>query len=328
VYRYILLLVLALSTTSCRGVSKIKERHHRAPFEKEIKKGDYELTFYSINYPIKYEEKIKFYNDFYILLEKLLVSDSAINIICSKELKDDITQLELSYILPEELVFLKSASELSKADRDSIDEKVKVKLKGEIGRTQYYLNKQIYFLEKIIGSNKLFNSEINYTELDKERLVLKVKEKRKKIFKILKQGELNLILGIEQPYLDREKKYWEKKDVYIDRSTNLLPELLKENRDLYLSGVEDIDTKKIIAGQLKFNSKIIVVENSLYNGYIISDDKYIFFYGGENEMNYYDGYNLKIKVQNISLKDLLVIDENYLKNNFLNPKFYKERQGK
>ncbi|HAS79976.1 MAG TPA: hypothetical protein DCR90_03600 [Fusobacteriaceae bacterium] len=327
-YRYILILALSLSTISCTGLSKVKDRYHRAPFEKEIKKGDYELTFYNIDYPIEYEEKIKFYKDFDIFVKKVLINDSIINIMSSERFKEDITELENSYTLPEERIFLKSASELSQAEREKIDKIMEIKIDEKIGKTQYYLNKQVYFWKKIIEDNKIFNSKINYTELDKEKLILQIKEKRKKIFEIVEQGKLNLILKIEQPYVNKENVYWEKKDVYIDRNTKLLPRILKKYRNLYLSEVEDIDVKKIMGEQLKFNSEILIIENKLYNGYIVSDNKYIFFYGGEKNINYYDGYNLKIKVQDISLKDLLTIDKQNLITNFLNTEFYKERQEK
>lgn len=327
-YKYILLLALALSTTGCTGISKIKERSHSAPFVKEIKKGDYELTLYSINYPEKYEEKIKFYNDFDILMRKLLVYDSTINIMYSQEFKDDIIHLKNSYILPEEVAFSKSASELSRVDRDNIDEKVVIELDEKIGRTQYYLNKQVYFWKKIMKSKKKFNSKVNYTELDKEKLVLQMEEKRKNIFKIVEQVELNLILKIEEPYTNNKNEYWQEKDVYIDRATDLTPKIFREQGYLYLNSIKERDVKKIMGNQLKFDSKIVVVENKLYNGYTVSDGKYIFFYGGKYGVNYYDGYNLEIKVKEVFLEDLLNIDEEFLIDDFLKPKSYKERQEK
>lgn len=327
-YKCILLLILVLGTASCTGISKVKERYHRAPFEKEIKKGEHELVLYNINYPQKYEEKMKFYNNFDILMNKLLVYNSTVNIMYSEKFKDDIIHLKNNYILSEEVAFSKSASELSQVDRDEIDKQVEIKLDEKIGQTQYYLNKQVYFWKKIMKSDKKFNNKINYTELDKEKLVLKLEEKRKEMFKIVGQVDLNLILKVEKPYSDNQNKYWEKKDVYIDRSTDLTPKVFKEREYLYLSNVKDVDVKKIIGNQLKFDSKIVVVENKLYNGYTVLDGKYIFFYGGKYSLNYYDGYNLKIKVKNISLKDLLVIDEEFLIDDFLNPNFYKERQEK
>ncbi|UUV17783.1 hypothetical protein NRK67_10830 [Fusobacteria bacterium ZRK30] len=327
-YKYILLLVLALSTTACTGVSKVKERYHRAPFEKEIKKGDYELTLYNINYPSKYEEKIKFYNDFDILMRKLLVYDSTINVMYSEKFKDDIIHLKNSYILPEEVAFSKSASELSQVDRDNIDKKVTIKLDEKVGRTQYYLNKQVYFWKKIMASDEKFNSGRNYTELDKEKVILQMEDKRRKLFKIVEQVELNLILKVEEPYSDNKSEYWQEKDVYIDRNTDLTPKVFREQGYLYLNDVQERDVKKIMGNQLKFDSKIVVVENKLYNGYTVSEGSYIFFYGGKYRVSYYDGYNLKIKEKDVSLKDLLTIDEEFLIDDFLNPKSYKERQEK
>jgi len=323
-----LLLILTLSTTACTGVSRVKERYHRAPFEKEIKKGDYELTLYNISYPQKYEQKIKFYDNFDILMRKLLVYGSTINIMYSHKFKDDIIYLKNSYILPEEVAFSKSASELSEADRNSIDKKVTIKLDGKIGRTQYYLDKQVYFWKKIMNSDKRFNSEKNYTELDKEKLILQMKDKRKKTFEIVEQVKLNLILKIEDPYSNNKNEYWQGKDIYIDRNTDLTPKIFKEQEYLYLNDVQEGDIKKIMGTQLKFDSKIVVIENKLYNGYTVSDGKYIFFHGGKYRVSYYDGYNLKIKVKDVSLKDLLTIDEEFLIDDFLNPKSYKERQEK
>jgi len=83
-----------------------------------------------------------------------------------------------------------------------------------------------------------------------------------------------------------------------------------------------------MGNQLKFDSKIIVVENKLYNGYTVLDGKYIYFHGGKNNVNYYDGYNLKINIKKLSLKELSTINEEILIDDFLNPKSYKERQEK
>ena len=325
-YKYILILMLTLIGTGCTGISKVKDRYHKAPFEKEIEKGSYELTVYNINYPEKYEEKIKFYNNFDILMRKLLVYGSTINMMYPEKLKEDIIHLKNNNLLPEEVAFSKPASELSRIDRDSIDKKVVIKLDEKLGRTQYYLNKQVYFWKKIMNSDDIFNSAMNYTELDKEKLILQMEEKRKKTFNIIGEVELNLILKMEKPYFEIRDEYWQGRDVYIDRTTKLAPKVFKEKGYLYLTGVDDVDIKKIMGNQLKFDSKIVIIENKLYNGYTVSSGKYIFFYGGKYRVSYYDGYNLKIKVKDVSLKDLLTIDEEFLIDDFLNPKSYKERQ--
>jgi len=227
-YKYILLLSLILGTTACTGVSKVKERYHRAPFENEIKKGDYDLTLYGIDYPKEYEKKVEFYNDFEIFMEDLLNSDSAINIMYSQKFKDDIIYLGEKNIFLEEIVFSKTASGLSEVDRDSIDKKVKIKLDEKLGMTQYYLNKQVYFWKALVNDDKKFNSEINYTELDKEKLILQIKESRKKMFEIAKKVELNMILNVEDPYFNNENEYWQEKDVYIDSDTKLISKIFKE----------------------------------------------------------------------------------------------------
>ena len=325
-YKYILVLILTLMVSGCTGISKVKERYHRAPFEKEIEKGNYEITIYNINYPEKYEEKIKFYNDFDILMRKLLVYDSTINMMYSEKFKEDIIHLKNNNLLPEEIAFSKPASELSQIDRESIDRKVAIKLDKKIGRTQYYLNKQVYFWKKVMNSDEKFNKTTNYTELDKEKYILKLEEKRKKIFNIVGELELNLVLKVEKPYSKAKNEYWQGKDVYIDRTTKLAPKVFKEEGYLYLTKVDNTDIKQIMGNQLKFDSKIVILENKLYNGYTISDGKYVFFYGGKYRVSYYDGYNLKIKIRDVSLKDLLTIDEEFLIDDFLNPKSYKERQ--
>ena len=43
-YKYILILMLTLIGTGCTGISKVKDRYHKAPFEKEIEKGEYKFS--------------------------------------------------------------------------------------------------------------------------------------------------------------------------------------------------------------------------------------------------------------------------------------------
>ena len=65
--------------SGCTGVAKIRERYHRAPFEKTIEKGDYTIILYNLEYPENYMEKIKFHNDLNILVKKFLIYDRTVN---------------------------------------------------------------------------------------------------------------------------------------------------------------------------------------------------------------------------------------------------------
>jgi len=327
VYRYILILILTIGATGCTGLAKIKERHHRAPFEKEIDKGVYEITLYNLKYPREYDEKLAFYEKFDILMKKMLVYKSTANIMYSEELKKDLFELKKSALLPEELNFSKAASELSEENRNAIDKQVQVEVDKNIGTSQYYLNKQVYFWMKMDGSLDKFDNQAIYSELDKERIIIKVKEKRKKILEIMDQVEINSILKIENPYSKNDKRYWQEKDVYIKNQSYLAPELLKDTNYIYLKNVTDSDTRKIIGGEINFLSKIVIVENSLYKGYIVKNNKYIFFTGGLTPMNYYDGYEINIKIKNVELKDLLEIDDNLLLEDFIDPQNLKKRQA-
>jgi len=326
VYKYILLLVLTIATTSCTGMAKIKNRHHRAPFEKQIEKGEYTITLYEINYPEKYEEKLEFYRNFDILMKKLLVYDSTVNILYPERLRADILELENNLLLPEEDYFAKSSSELSQVGRDIIDKKVDIEISNDLGRTQYYLNKQVYFWQIVL--NKETNIQKNYSELDKERLVLEMKTLRKKIFEISNQVDLTSILKIEKPYSVDTDNYWQEKDVYIDRKSELAPEILKSTNYIFVNNVKKIDVEKIMGEQLKFDSKIVIIQNNLYDGYTVVDGKYVFFTGGKYNTDYYEGYHIKIKVKDVTLEELLDIDDDLLISDFLNPNLYKERQGK
>jgi hypothetical protein len=307
-------------------MAKIKERHHRAPFEKQIERGEYTITLYNIKYPEKYEEKLEFYRDFDILMKKLLVYESTINILYPERLKADILELEDNLLLPEEDFFAKSSSELSQVGRDAIDKKIDININKDLGRTQYYLNKQVYFWQVVL--NKETNIQKNYSELDKERLILEVESVRKKMFEISNQVDLTAILRVEEPYSVDTDHYWQEKDVYINRKSELAPEIFKSTNYLFIDHVKNTDVEKIISEQLKFDSKIIIVQNNLYDGYTVVNGKYIFFTGGKYKTNYYEGYEIKFKIKDVTLEDLLAIDDNLLISDFLNPNLYEERQGK
>lgn len=325
-YRYILLLMMSIVVTGCTGIAKIKERYHRAPFEQVIDRGDYQINLYEIKYPEKYEEKIEFYNDFSILLKKLLVYDSTLNILYPEELKKDILKLGDNLLLPEEEMYVKPSSELSKIEMEEIDKNIDFKLDNELGKSQYYLNKQVYFWKKLLKQKN--NTRENYTELDKERLIQEVKKSRKEMFEILNEVEITSILKITDPYRSNEDNYWQQKDVYIHRKTKINPQIFREINYIYLGDIEDLDAKKIVGEQLKFDSKIVIIENKLYNGYTVVDNKFVFFHGGKNNISYYDGYKINLEIKEVTLKDLLKIDDDILIDDFLNPNLYKKRQGK
>jgi len=328
VYKYIIILILTLITSGCTGIAKVRERHHRAPFEKQIEMGTYDIVLYNVIYPENYEDKIKFYENFDIVMKKLLVYDTTVNIMYPERFKDDILLLRNGILLPEEQLFAKVSSELSPVEKELIDKKVPIKLDKNVGDSQYYLNKQVYFWKKIVKDNEKFDSKKTYTELDKERLILDMKEKRKEMFNILNEVKLNLVLRIEEPYKKSKEEYWQEKDVYIDRPTKLVPKVFVEDNYIYLDDVSKEDVKKIVGEQLKFNSKIVIIENDLYKGYEVVDGKYIFYTGGKYILEYYEGYRINIVVKDVNLVDLLKIDEKLLIDDFLNPNSYKERQEK
>lgn len=325
-YRYIVILILTLGVTGCTGLAKIKERHHIAPFEKNIEKGSYNIKLYSINYPHEYKEKLVFYEKFDILMKKMILYGSTANIMYPEELKKDFFQLKKSALLPEELVFSKASSELSQKDRETIDHIVKIKLDKKLGNSQYYLNKQVYFWMKANNSLINFDNQEIYSELDKERLVVKIEDKRKKMLEIMEQVDINSILKIENPYSKNEDSSWHEKDVYINNLTSISPEIFKNLNYIYLNDIINSDVKKIVGGEIVFSSNIVVIKNKLYKGYFVKNNKYIFFTGGSIPIDYYEGYSIRVEVQNVELKDILTVDEKLLLGDFINFHNLKKRE--
>jgi len=45
-------------------------------------------------------------------------------------------------------------------------------------------------------------------------------------------------------------------------------------------------------------------------------------------VNYYDGYKIKLNITNVTLEELISVDDDLLIDDFLNPNIYKERQEK
>ncbi len=325
-YKIMLILILSIVFSSCTGVVKIRERYHIAPFEKKIEKGNHKIILYQLKYPEKYEEKLKFYSDFNILVKKLIISNSALNIMYSEELKQDLLRLEKNYMLSEEYVYSKIASELSLDDKSKIDKEIDINIDKSVGEAQYYINKQVYFWYEILNSKdigetnrnrKEYDFKRNYTELDKEELIRNVKGNRKELFELIKEVRLNSVFKVENPYKDRKKSYWDQKEVEILRDVNIIPDVLKENEYIYLQGVREEDVKKILSERIEFASRIVIVENSLYEGHVLRNSNFIFLVGGKYKINYYDGYEVNVEVENVELVELLGRNEKLLLEDFI-----------
>lgn len=329
--KIVILSIIAVFINGCSTLALRKDQHHKAPFAKRLKEGSYEIGVYRVNYPEKYEERILFLGDYDAFLKKEVIADKKIFLLYPRTLTRDIESIKKNMLLPEELIFTKPTSELTKDEKGEIDRKVKAKLSKEIGENQRYLRKQIIFLEKTwklieeaerahlkdkgkdgfeLLEEYIKSNEVEKSEEDKEEIILKIKKQRKEILDLIKNTKIVEIKTRETPYKVQGEKNWLSKDIKERESLEVVNEVTDELEPQYIKNLKEREVKRVEGREIVLKGKFNIIENNLYSGYTIENKKIIFYTGGSVEKEYYDNYKVDVVIKDMGLLEILKDERN------------------
>lgn len=281
IYPIFMGITFLMAIGGCTQIVARKDKEQIIEFQNEnIKKGSYEITFYKLYYPNTSKEQDKFFDEFKTLASKMLVHNENTNIIIPLEFYNDIKDLKNNEVRKGEKVFYTQASLLTNEEKKLINDKIKVDTPKNTGEIQKYLNKQIAFWYSYLGEIDNYNPNEYYTELDKNIIINRVLDKRKKDMNVIWELEKNFVLAVDN----------------IQENINeiVLPLYFEKNYNL-----QNLSNLK---------SKVILL-NSQYSNITIPNKLILIANGTTTNVK---GYKIESKIKNIN-SPLDII--NYLFNN-------------
>lgn len=301
-----ILIAIFLLATGCNHVVLRQDLYERVAFKSEkIKSGKNVIQLYSLEFPKDYFERLEYMKDFEIVAKQLLLKNKSINLIVSRGMYDTMESLKKMEVLPEERIYLKTASDLDSMEMSEIDKEIDVYVTDRGGSIQGYLNKQVYFWMLLTGKKAEFIGENLYTEMDKQRLVEEVRKSRKEFSKVLNNLKIQMVVREDAPYSTKNMKYTSSEVSDTSNTTDLPKWILDEKEALYLNGIKNNDFDKISERKVKFNSPVLILDSEKLTGYTVVDGNYIFFNGGSAVKGYYHRYDFEVKISESTARDLL-----------------------
>ncbi len=313
VIKSIILIAVFFAATGCNHIVLRQDLYEKVAFESEkIKPGKNIIELYSLKFPGEYFERIEYMKEFELVARQLLLEDRSLNLLVPREMYDTIESLKKEAVLPEERVYLKTASDLDGHEMAEIDKNIDVYVTDRGGSIQGYLNKQVYFWMALSGKESEFIGENLYTELDKQRLVEEIRKSRKEFSKVLNNVKLQLVIKEEKPYSTKNMQLGPLKPTETSSSTDLPGWLLAEKDPIYLKGLKNSDFDKISEKKIKFNSSFLILDSEKWTGYTVVDGNYIFFHGGSDIRGSYHRYDFEVKISEKTVKDLIYSESGIL----------------
>ncbi len=301
-----ILIAVFLMAAGCNHVVLRQDLYERVAFESEkIKPGKNIIQLYSLEFPENYFDRLEYMKDFELVAKQLLLDDKSLNLLVSRGMYDTVESLKKEEVLPEEKIYLKTASDLDNVEMSEIDKGIDVYVTDRGGSIQGYLNKQVYFWMILTGKESEFIGENLYTELDKQRLVEEVRKSRKEFSRVLKNIKMHMVIREEAAYSHKDIESVPSETVNIFNPTDISKWVLDEKEALYLKGIKNSDFDKISEKKVKFNSPFLILDSKKFTGYTVLDGNYIFFYGGTSVRGYYHRYDLEVKISESTARDLL-----------------------
>ncbi|WP_320046002.1 hypothetical protein [uncultured Ilyobacter sp.] len=308
-----ILITVFLLAAGCNHVVLRQDLYEKVAFKSEkIKPGKNTIELYSLEFPKSYFEKLKYMEEFEVVSKQLLLEDKSLNLLLSRAMYDTIDSLKKGEVLPEEKIYLKTASDLDSAEMSEIDREIDVYVTDRGGSIQEYLNKQVYFWMVLNGKKSEFIGENLYTELDKQRLVEEIRKSRKEFSRVLNNAKMNLIIKEKDPYAVKNTEFSTSESADVFNPTDLPKWVLSEKEPIYLQGVKDGDFDKISEKEVKFNSPFVILDSEKFTGYTVVEGNYIFFYGGSDVKSSYHRYDFEVKISEVTLKDLFKAESGIL----------------
>lgn len=175
----IFLLSILGVVSGCQKIVARRDSSQIVEFNNRLSKGEYVLNAYRLYYPETPEERDEFFNEFNVLMGKMVAYNKDINMIIPYEMYQDILNIGIREVREREKVYFKPASDLTLEERELIDSKINIEFPTNAGTIQQYLNKQVYYWLDYLKKGSEYDEYAYYTELDKMRIVEEVFENRK-----------------------------------------------------------------------------------------------------------------------------------------------------
>lgn len=311
----IIFLILFLTACSSRVILK-KETPVKIPFK--IEKGEYVLNNYKLNYPLNLEEKQKFMEEFSDFLKKVILYNKTTNkekkyiFLFNEMFYEDLEILKTEGNFKEEEIVLKTASSLNNEEINILKKMQKKELEKDNMTAQDVLNMQVSILMKTSKEEEKFEKNKVYTELDKEKIANEIKKNRKNLAELIEKVKFDFIIEIENPYEEKVKeniRYYYEKDIKVNVDSGVYEKLKDYTKTLYLKNLEEKDIDLLLSKNVTFKNKVIIIANKKYRGYTIFNGNYIFFEGGNEELEEYKGYKIDIKTEEVKLESIFQKEE-------------------
>ncbi|MGM0507823.1 MAG: hypothetical protein ACQERZ_01455 [Fusobacteriota bacterium] len=317
--KYILKLLILLIITGCSYVELKEVPEEKVPFK--ISKGEYNLEIYELNYPEKIYIKNNFYENLDIFVQKVFLNKDKYTLLISKEFYEDLEKIKNRKLIKGEEVLSIISSSLSREEKITLENLSQNKTYDFKDTTQGYLNRQVYILNRILDDTELkYDHEKKYTELDKEKLINTLKQRRKKMYGILERADLEFVLKIDSLFKKEEKEKISKKYYYKDvilemEKQELNSEIQNYKLPIYVEEVNLKELENEDGSMIKIPNKYILINNGKI-GYEYRDNTYYIFTGVKekpNEKVYtYPEHKINIYVKkDMDLETLLKYDNEY-----------------
>ncbi len=326
--KILLIVSLMASLMGCKSFIPRQDLYEKVEFKDEkIVEGRNNIDLYEVEFPEDYYERIEFFKEFELAGKKMLLEDKSLNLLVSQELYASLERFKRGEFLDKEELYIKTASDLDEFQRAEIDRNIDVEVTERGGKIQAYLNKQVYFWLTVTKRAEEFDGNKIYSELDKQRLMEEIRNERKEFFQVLNAMKLSLVVKVDDPYADHSKgeTYWASKEIDLFNPTGISRELQSIEEPLYLENLDEKDIREVLAVRGDFATPILILESSRLKGYTVREGEYVFYHGGDILRGYYKGYDMRIRIQEASLANLVTIDEGILLKDILERSQVKAR---
>ncbi|NLK62935.1 MAG: hypothetical protein GX287_05700 [Fusobacteria bacterium] len=319
----IILLIVGMNLIACNNIVLKKYTIETPPFK--LGEGEYSLNIYEIKYPNTLEEKETFFNELDIFVNKIFIQEKKYTLLLSEEYYKDYDRLKLKGILKEEEIFEKTASSLTKSEREELEKITNEKVERHENTVQKYLNLQVYHLKKVLGYDD-YDPNAVYTELYKENIINELKKKRQNTILISEKIDVTYLVNIEEAYNGDESIILKEDEYYYTKNINFIEKRVFSDiinnytNPIYIKNIAKDDLNILIDKKENIKSSCIIIYNDFFKGYRYNKNTYYFFLGGLETVQEYENYQFTIDICLKSFEEILESEEEYTLMNFIGGK--------
>ena len=289
--------------------------------QEKVLPGEYTLYLFEPNYPNDLYGKVNFLKSFSEFLDYTKKNNKKYSVLLTKEMYSDFLEIEAGNTLKSEAVLKEPASSLT-YDQTELLKNIsrEIKVREYMDTDQEKLNRQIFVLYKLLEKKGFVESNV-YTELDKENLIEKLNEGRKKLVDRYKVTPVEYFYKEDYKDIDLkdfsdEVTYKFEKDIAL--STKIEDQALFPDipLTLYIANFDSRVTEELAQKQIKLKRRILLLDNTLYHGYTYNEENTVIFMNGRQPLYYFPDYKIDVKLIKTDVKNLRDYDIKYNINDF------------